>query len=449
MIHILLLAGALAAPLGTSQQGLPGPPPASVVAPPAESGHGGPAPEITEPVLDDLLAQALARSPRLAAARARTEAARLRIEPGASLPDPSLTLRLDDAGFPRYTVGSDDFSVLSLDFQQGLSNPRKRRAARALGQASADLQATDFLTLERRIEVQVRTLFARLYAIDQEIAIRVAAKELLDLLKETAAARYATGSTGQEGLARAQLESLHASARLEELRSNRAGLVSALNRELDLPAGTPLGAVTRLPEPPPLPPGAAFEARSNAPALVAARAAVRAAERKLDAARLAGRLDYTAGGAFGYRGGFDPIVSLRVGVELPLRRRQKQEVLAVAAERELEAARADLRAAEAEVQAEVARLDAACRTDDRILVHDREGLLPQTTLLLDASRTSYLTGRSDFTAVIEAYGFWVEARLEILRHEADRFAYRAELAALVAPLSGPAKPPTPAAGAQP
>jgi outer membrane protein TolC len=449
MLHALLLAGALAAQFAAGLQGPPAAPPAPAATPPADSAHGTSAPEITEPVLDDLLRRARERSPRLAAARARGEAARLRIEPGASLPDPSLTLRLDDAGFPRYTVGSDDFSILSLDVQQGLSNPRKRRAAREVGRASAELQATDLLTLERRIEAQVRTLFARLYAIDQEIAVRLAAKELLDLLKETASSRYATGSTGLEGLARAQLESLHASARLEELGSTRAGLVSALNRDLDLPAGTPIGAVTELPEPPALPLGTAFQAQANAPALVAARAAVRAAERRLDAARLSGRPDYTAGGAFGYRGGFDPVVTLRLGVELPLRRRQKQEVLAVAAERELEAARADLRAAEAEIQAEVARLDAAWRTDDRILVHDREGLLPQTSLLLDASRTSYLTGRGDFAAVIEAYDFWIEARLEILRHEADRFADRAELAALVAPLPAPVDPPTSVEGTQP
>lgn len=425
MLHALLITLALAGPVPAQ------PPPAAV--PPATSEHGVSGAEVEAPVLDVLLARARSRSPRLVAARARSEAARLRVGPEGVLPDPSLTLRFDDAGFPRYTIGEDDFSMWSLDLQQGLSNPSKRKAARELGQAEADLQAVGFLTLERRIEADVRSLFARLYAVDQEIAVREAAKELLDLLKETASARYSTGSTGQEGLVRAQLESLHASARLLELEAARAVLVSALNRELDLPAGTPVGKIATLPDLPPLPPGAAFEARTNAPSLVAARAAIRAAERRLDAARLAGRPDYSAGGAFGYRGGFDPVVSLRLGVDLPLRRRQKQEVLALAAERDLEAARADLRAAEAEVLAEVARLDAAWRTDDRILTHDREGLLPQTSLLLDAARTSYLAGRSDFSSVVEAYDFWVEARLEIVRHEMGRFTARAELAALTAP----------------
>ncbi len=423
MLHALLVPLALVA-LAPVQ------PPAT---PPVASEHGASGAEIEAPVLDDLLARARARSPRLVAGRARTEAARLRAGPEGQLPDPSLILRFDDAGFPRYTVGEDDFSIWTVDLQQGLSNPSKRKAAQALGQAEADLQAAGLLTLERRIEADVRALFARLYGVDQEIAVREAAKELLDLLEETASARYSTGSTGQEGLARAQLESLHASARLMELQAARAELVIALNREMDLPAGTPMGAVATLPGLPPLPPGAAFEARTNAPALVAARAVLRSAERKLDAARLSARPDYSAGGAFGYRGGFDPIVSLRVGVDLPLRRRKKQEVLAVAAERELEAARADLRAAEAEVQSEVARLDAAWRTDDRILTHDREGLLPQTSLLLDAARTSYLGGRSDFSSVVEAYDFWVEARLEIVRHEVGRFTARAELAALTAP----------------
>jgi outer membrane protein TolC len=176
---------------------------------------------------------------------------------------------------------------------------------------------------------------------------------------------------------------------------------------------------------------------------------VRAAERSLDEARQAGHPDFTAGGAFGYRGGFDPIVSLRLGIDLPIRRGKKQELLAAAAQADLEAARADLRAAETGVESEVARLAAAWEREDRLLTHTRDGLLPQTSLLLDATRTSYLAGRVPFPSVIEAFQMWLSARAEVARREAERFIAAAELAALLLPLDDAAPASVRAEGALP
>jgi outer membrane protein TolC len=388
------------------------------------------------PSLDTLLRTAAQRSPLLAAARARAAAAGSRVTPAGALPDPSFAVRFDDAAFPRYTLGKDDFSVLGLEVQQGLPNPQKRRAARATAAADAGVVEIARVALERQVAAGVATLYARLYAVDQEIATYSASRELLQLLEATASSRYATGGSGLEGLVRAQLESLHTTARLETLAGERAALVAALNRELDLPSTTPLGAIGALPPAPPPPPDAPFAARANAPAVAAARAGVRAAERRVEAARLAARPDFSAGGGFGYRGGFDPIVTLRFGVDLPLRHRQKQDLLAAAAEEELEAARQELRAADAEVAAEVARWTAAWRTADLLVTHYREGLLPQTSVALDAARNSYLAGRADFSAVIEAFGLWLTSRTELTRSEAERFAAGAELVALIAPLAG-------------
>src|SRR6185369_7535756 len=60
----------------------------------------------------------------------------------------------------------------------------------------------------------------------------------------------------------------------------------------------------------------------------------------------------------------------------------------------------------------------------------REGILLQSGSVLDAARTSYLNGRGDFSTVAEDFNLWLDARLQLARREADRFTAWAELETL-------------------
>lgn len=276
--------------------------------------------------------------------------------------------------------------------------------------------ATDPRYLERQAEVAVGTLFARIYEIDRELEVHAAGADLLGLLKEAATSRYVAGEAGQEELVRAQLEALHASERRIELEGRRAELVVELNRQVGFPATTPLGPISRLPAQLPPPPGASFEASANAPLLVVARERLRQAqkeERASGATEKAGKAPEKVSG--------DSRSSARAT--------------------EIAAARAELQGAEGEVQAEVERLRAAWEREDRLLTHSRDGLLPQSGLLFEAIRTSYLAGRVPFSAVVEALRMWLEARIGIARHESARFVAGAGLEALLFPVS-PSPSPT-------
>jgi hypothetical protein len=63
-------------------------------------------------------------------------------------------------------------------------------------------------------------------------------------------------------------------------------------------------------------------------------------------------------------------------------------------------------------------------------VRYREAIVPQTSAAVDAARSSYLTGRGDFSTVIEDFELWIEARVELARRQADRYTVWAELQAL-------------------
>jgi len=379
------------------------------------------------PPVEELVARALERAPALAARRAAVAAARLMEIPATALPDPMVEGMLQNADFPDYTVGSEDMSMAGAELRQPLPYPGKRRARGDAAAAATALRAAELAAEERRVAAAVRSLYARLYALDRERQTLTAARELVELLAATAAARYATGESEQEAVVKAQLQVSRLGEQLDDLAAERAAMAAELDRWLDLPAGAALGDVAALPSPSPPASGWEETALAAAPEVVVAQAAAAAAERRLALARLDLKPDFAPAAGLATRGSLGPVLTLRFGVELPFWKQRKQQPMVRAAEKELEVARQELRDAEAMVRAEAARLGARWLQAERQMLRYREAILPQSSTALDAARSSYLAGRGDFSTVIEDFDLWLQARVQLARREADRFAAWAEL----------------------
>jgi outer membrane protein, heavy metal efflux system len=394
--------------------------------------------DLPAPSVEELVAVALDCSPTLAAARARLAAAREMVGPAGALPNPMVELTLTDIGFPRYTVGTEEMSMIGPEVRQDIPYPGKRRAARDVARADSELRDADLEVARRTLAAAVRTVYARIYALDREKQALAAAGELLDMLAATAASRYATGEAEQEAVLKAQLEVSRVAERRDDLGAERAALVSTLNRLLDRPGAEPLGVVGLLP-PPEVPRAPWEELAVAASAEVGARrAAVAAAERRLDTAGLDAKPDMFAGAGIGLRGGFDPAVTLRFGAALPLWGSERQKPMVRAAELEVEMAHAELREAEAAARSDAARLAAEWARSERQISRYAQAILPQTSAAVDAARASYLAGRGDFSTVIEDFRMWLDARTALAGREADRFAVWAELQALLGEPGGAA-----------
>jgi outer membrane protein TolC len=382
------------------------------------------------PSLDALIAEALAKSPALAAARSRTAAARELERPAATLPDPMLEAMVQNADFPDYTIGTMDMSMAGLEVRQPLPYPGKLRARAAAARAETVLREAEVEELERRIVAEVRRLYGRLYALDAEQQVLDAARDLTALLTATARARYAAAAGDAGDLLKAQLEETRLAERLEDHHSERHAMVADLNRWLGRPGDAPLGVVGELPAAPA--PQGSWEdlAAAGSPRVRTARAALRLGEEQLGAARLDLRPDLSPAAGLAFRGPLGPVLTLRFGVEWPLWRSRKQEPRVRAAEQEAERARQDLRDAEIEARAAAAHLRYQWENATSQILRYREGILPQSTAVLDAARASYLAGRGDFSAVAEGFDTWLEARMQLARREADRFAAWAAFSAL-------------------
>ena len=400
-----------------------------------------PAADAAEPAppVEELVATALERSPALAARRAALDRARQMEKPAAALPDPMVEPMLQNADFSSFTLGEMEMSMAGVELTQGWPYPGKRRARAAVAEAETALAAAELAAEERRVAAEVRSLQAKLYAIDRERQSLAAAGELVDLLAATAAARYAAGSAEQESILKAQLQLSRLGEQLDDLAAERAAMVAELNRWLDRPGGAPLGEVAALPTVAMLaaPNGDWEQAAIEASLEVGvARAALAAAERRLALARLDLKPDFLPSAALASRGSLGPVLSLRFGVELPFWKKQKQEPMIRAAELDVEISRRELADKEAMVRAETARLAARWQQAERQIVRFRQGIVPQTSAALDAARASYLAGRGDFSTVVEDFNLWLEARVQLARREADRFAAWAELERLTGRAEG-------------
>lgn len=392
------------------------------------------------PPVEELVDKALARAPSVAALQARLAAARETVAPAGALPDPMVGVMVQDIAFPKWTVGSEAMSMIGPEVSQDLPYPGKRAARRAAASAEVAVRAAELEGLRREVTAQVRTLYARIWALDREREYLGAAHELLDMLTATAASRYAAGESDQEAVLKAQLAVAKLGERIDDVTADRLTLVAELNGLLDEPGAAPLGEVAALPPATtPAPPWEDLAVQSS-PDVAIRRAAVAAAEKRVDVARLDLKPDFTTGAAVGLRGGFDPAVTLRFGLSIPLWRKEKQRPLLDAAEYELAAAKAELAESEASARSRAARLAAGWQRANSQIERYNQAILPQSSAAIDAARAAYLVGRGDFLTVVDDFDRWLDARVSLARREADRFTTWAELQALIAPPSGSVAP---------
>ena len=199
------------------------------------------------PPVEELISEALEHSPSVGALRARLGAARQMARvPG--LPNPVLEIMAQDAGFPEWTVGEMEMSMVQVGVTQSFPPPGRIGARKAVGRAEADVREAEYDAVRRQVVSQVRALYGKLYALDQEGEALDSGSALLQTLADAAMDRYSASRIEQEAVLKAQLSSSRLRERRNDLESERAGTVAALNQLLDRPGDAHIGRVVSLPE---------------------------------------------------------------------------------------------------------------------------------------------------------------------------------------------------------
>lgn len=395
--------------------------------------------------LELLIRDALAKNPGLAALHEQEAADRERIAPAGSLPDPMVEGTFQNARFPEFTFGKDDMSEFGVELRQGWLQVGRREARRQAAGALAAVRGQEREMAGRNLVREIRRNFAVLYQMDRELDFLSSVEPMLAGLEHSASSRYAAGEAELESPLKARLMQVELRERRDELAAQRALTLAALNRLARRPMVSPLPSIPELPATP-FPPEEEWTPRAkvHTGVLSFTRAQIEEAERRIEAARWELKPTYSGGGYTGVRGSSDPVVAVKIGIEWPARKREKQEPEIRAIEHETSALRQQLAALEIQVEEEVTRLQIQRRNTELQAGRLRDLTLPLSQAALDAARIAYESGRGDFATVIEDFQRWLEARIQLVRREAEGFMVWADLQALIEDTST-----VPAAGERP
>lgn len=375
--------------------------------------------------LDSLVATALARNPALIAARARVDAARARIGPAGTLPDPMVGAGIMNLPV---NVSYDDMTMNALMVGQTVPYPGRLRLQRELATAEAAAEEANLAGVALDIERDVRRAYFDLAFPDRALAVLARSQAVIVGLSQSAESRYAVGTATQQEVLRLQVEAASVAeeaaifaeqrhAALARLHSLLAITDRQLNPMATIPERIRVAAVSSDPArirftstalgaraaDSPLPPLKVLQQRA-----AAANPNVRAADARIAAQTLRVRLaerghlpDFDVELQYGQRPSRPDMVSIMVSVPVPVRRAARQHQETAAARAELVALQAERSTRVLELNADVAELHSdleALRVQLALYVRS---ILPQGRAAFESAAVGYAAGKTEFATLIE------------------------------------------------
>jgi outer membrane protein TolC len=378
------------------------------------------------------LDEAARNSPLLLAADARVEAARAVPSQTAALPDPEVGIGYTNMGLRHFTLGEDDDAFVTLSWKQEVPYPGKRRAGGDVASRRLDQTDRERERARREVFAAVKSAYAELYRLRATEAVLEETRQALDSLSEAARRRYEAGMGAQESILKAATEVVRLETEQTRVREERRAAEARLAGILGRTATVPIGPVLALPavEPPADPESAAAAAMEGAAEILVLQAMTAEAEAALRVAELGLRPDFVWSATYDYRGDIEPMVGAMLGIRLPVYRRSKQSQAVSQAGFDLTATRRLLEDAGARVRGEALDRVAQFQRSDRLVTLIGQGLIPQARLTLDSALASYGVGRVDFLDILFDLTMLLEARVDLIAEESQRFRAAAALEAL-------------------
>ena len=359
-----------------------------------------------DPVLASLIEESLAVRPEVQQATSTATAERERISQAGALPDPVLSLGIQNDGFNGLQIGTMETSYWQVMLSQGLPWPGKRDFRRDVARIGAEQADTSVTRARLGAEADVRRSYLDLILARDRLALLAKLEELWIQSSGLARARYEAGEGAQSDLLRAQLELSRLRQRRATLQASERTSLQSLNRLRARPLDTPIvtRATTRDLEDPVATDLAAAtdDALHRSPELARARLGVTRATTALALARRERFPDLSVNAGVMPRGQLEPMWVAGISVGLPVwsGRKQGRAVAENAARAESDARGAE--AVEQVLRLRVAERQAALGALLETLRISRGGLLVQSRATVDSTLAQYRVGRVTFASVLEA-----------------------------------------------
>ena len=379
--------------------------------------------------LDSLIAQAIFASPAIRVAQARVTAARARISPAGTLPDPTLMLGVVNLPVSHPGFSSDGMTMKMVGVAQMIPFPGKLAARRRAVQLDADATTIAMDTVRLAIVRNVKNAYYELAYLDHALAIVQQNERVLGDFVGTAQTRYVVGTGTQSDVLKAHVAAAQlgetANMIIEQQHAALAALNAALSRPTDTPVeqpdfpvrltdaavaqdartirfiantlGAPVGSS-------PLPSLADLEtlASEHNPQLRVHEAMIAAQVARVQLAHEEYRPDLDASIQYGQRVGLPDMVTAQVSIPLRLHRRAVQDQQVAEASSELEAMHAEHQSQLNDVRATVARLYSEIERNRTQLALYVRNIIPQGEASVASTTASYQVGKTDLLTLLDS-----------------------------------------------
>ncbi|HET8540211.1 MAG TPA: TolC family protein [Anaeromyxobacter sp.] len=378
---------------------------------PARGADAVPPTPPADPLLARLVDEAIASRPELRQAEAAARAERERIPQAGALPDPMLSLGIQNDGFGELQIGKMETSWWQVMITQGLPWPGKRGLRADVARQSAAVADAGVSRARLTTEADVRRSYVDLLLARDRLALLARLESLWQKSAGIARTRYETGEGAQSDVLRAQLELNRLKQRRWALEAQERAALQSLNRLRGRPLDESIATAAGVRDlgAPALrdADAAAVDALARSPELAQARAGAARAGRQEALARRERFPDLAVSAGVMPRGGLEPMWTASIAIGLPVwsSRKQGRAVAESAARAEADGSAAE--AFERTVRLRVAeRRSALAALLDSIRLY-RDGLLVQSSATADSTLAQYRVGKVTFASVLEANAGYV------------------------------------------
>jgi len=369
-----------------------------------------------------LVQEAMERNPEIQAARRAVQAKRARVPQAGAWPDPKVSLSYGGNVLPPFTVmPGDPSSARQVMAEQEIPYPGKTHLRTEIASRDAEAEALAYEAVCRRVAAAVKQAYFDLWFTDQSVSTLRKDRDLLEKFEKIAEIRYSVGKAAQQDVLKAQVELTRLVERQTVLEQARQTFQAQLNGLRNFPVDAPLGTPEELEV---SNVRASLDelqaaAQSNYPILKQQQALVAENRYAVDLAKKEVRPDFSVGYTYMQRDRLPDMYGITFSTALPVFRHRKQDMAIAEAAANLESSRQkeanELTMLRYRVKREFLEVQAA----EQLLKLYSQGIVPQSSLALESSISSYETGAVDFLNVLGNFTTLLEYELSAKQQTAD------------------------------
>jgi cobalt-zinc-cadmium efflux system outer membrane protein len=354
------------------------------------------------PALEDLVARALERNPRIMVAAREAEAYSFKVIPARTLPDPMVEFSLMNMGLSSFTLGMDPNSGLGISLSQDFPFPGKLRLKGEVAASAYQRKLEELEAVKREVIRKLKNSYYELFYVRRALAIYSRQKELLLQARKLSEEKYAVGGGAQSDI----LKAMTAISRMDEMiipmREMATSLETEINLALDYPPDNPLGEITAVETAALTDTLAELRAKAldASPMVREAKLMAQENEKMTAMARKEFFPDIRVTAGWEYKGALTDMFKAMIGLEIPLYQHRRQSNGLKEARAMESASRSNAKAVANDTLAMLTENYLQARTAASLIALYQNQLRLQARLTVESSLANYQVNRTDFLSLL-------------------------------------------------